>query len=304
MTFHLSGIRFALCIIFFVHYSASQAQELSLVCDSIMDHYMKSGYADKHFMPKGKEDKNDLRQGFWKDYEVTLDETYFLIDSVPTRHKAWYLLYAEGEFKNGKRVGKWDFFVIEDKTFKKIKQKTVEYIDGKEIGNYTYFFPDKSIASTGFSVNGQKDGEETVYYEDGSLYAKRPFSKGKRNGLFVHYYRNQVLMEKVEYENDSLHGISLIYYADGQLQESCQFINGQFDGVYQYYYENGQLWVERIYNNGLIQSITGSYDMNGNPRDKGTLVDGNGTVNFYTQEGKLYLTKTFENGKMVKEEEF
>lgn len=304
MTFHLSGIRIALCTLFFIHYSASQAQELSLVCDSIMDHYMRSGYADKHFMPKGKEDKNDLRQGFWKDYEVTLDETYFLIDSTPLRYKAYYLVYAEGYFKNDKRTGTWDFYVIEDKTFKKIKQKTVEYIGGQEIGNYTYFLPDKTIASTGFSVNGQKDGEETVYYKDGSVYGKRPFSKGKRNGLFVHYYRNQLLMEKVEYENDSLHGISERYYANGKMKEKCTFINGKYDGVYRYYHENGQLWVERKYSNGLIQSVTGSYDMNGNPRDKGTLVDGNGTVNFYTEEGKLYLTITYENGKSVKEEEF
>ncbi len=304
MIFQFSGVRIVLILFFCCCYSRTQAQELTLVCDSIMDYYMKSGYADKHFMPKGKEDKNDERQGFWKDYEVSLDITYFLIDSTPTRYKAWYLLYAEGDFKNNKREGEWTFYVIEDKTFKKIKQKTVEYIDGKEIGNYTYFFPDKSIASTGFSVNGLKERTETAYYEDGSLYGKRPFSKGKRNGLFVHYYRNQVIMEKVEYENDSLHGISLIYYPDGQLKESCKFINGKFDGVYQYYYENGQLWVERIYKNGLIQSVTGSYDMNGNARDKGTLVDGNGTVNFYTLEGKLYLIRTYENGKEVKNEEF
>ena len=49
---------------------------MEFVKDSIMDYYMKSGYASKHFRPNGKYDKNDLRQGEWKDYEVVNDFEY------------------------------------------------------------------------------------------------------------------------------------------------------------------------------------------------------------------------------------
>lgn len=42
--------------------------------------------------------------------------------------------------------------------------------------------------------------------------------------------------------------------------------------------------------------IISCYDGNGNPLDKGTLVHGNGTVNYYDEKGTLTETKTFVDG--------
>ena len=50
-------------------------------------------------------------------------------------------------------------------------------------------------------------------------------------------------------------------------------------------------------------NVNGSYDSNGNSRDYGSIRNGNGTINYYTEEGRIYNTQTFENGLKVKEEE-
>ena len=79
---------------------------------------------------------------------------------------------------------------------------------------------------------------------------------------------------------------------------------GVYEGIYRYYYENGQLWVEKEYRNERLWNIAGSYDSKGKSKDTGTLKDGNGTVLFYTEEGKIYLIQTLQNGHVMKEEKF
>jgi antitoxin component YwqK of YwqJK toxin-antitoxin module len=79
---------------------------------------------------------------------------------------------------------------------------------------------------------------------------------------------------------------------------------GESDGTYKYYYENGQLWVEKEYKNGLLMNVIGNFDPKGNHRDKGTIKDGNGTVNYYTEEGKVYSRQTFQEGKKIMEETY
>lgn len=77
---------------------------------------------------------------------------------------------------------------------------------------------------------------------------------------------------------------------------------GTENSIYKYYYENGQLWIEMEYKNGLLMNVIGSYDNMGNPREKGTIKDENGTVIYYTEDGKIYSVETFKDGKKIKEE--
>lgn len=74
------------------------------------------------------------------------------------------------------------------------------------------------------------------------------------------------------------------------------------DGSYQYYFDNGQLWTESQFKNNSMFTILSNFDRNGKPRDKGILKDGNGTVNFYTEEGVIYLIRNYQDGKLIAEE--
>jgi hypothetical protein len=73
----------------------------------------------------------------------------------------------------------------------------------------------------------------------------------------------------------------------------------KYSGISRQYHNNGQLWTERIYKDGLILSVLSNYDKNGNSVDKGTLLNGNGTLNLYDEEGRLYLIETYKDGILI-----
>jgi len=281
----------------------SYCQQLTFVKDSIMITYMRNGYSTEHFRPKGKDDKNKLRQGHWKDYEVISDFEYVNIDGTPTQILGHFLLYGEGEFIDGKREGAWKLYVIEDKTLKKILQQEVSFINGQKAGPFKYFYPSGKIGVEGNYASGQQDGEAKIYYEDGKLYGTVNYINGLRTGRHTYFHHNGQIEKEDNYLNDTLNGLYRKFYSNGKLQETRSYKMGKEDGIYQYYYENGQLWVEREYKDGLLLNVSGNFDRDGNPRDKGTLLDGNGTVNYYTEDGKIYLIQTYKDGNKISEEE-
>lgn len=279
---------------------SSHSQNLTFVKDSIMDAYMKSGYANTHFMPKGKTDANDLRQGNWKDYEVLHDFTYLNLDDVPEQVFGDFLLYAEGKFIDGKREGLWKFYVLEDKTFKKILQKEMTYVSNEIKGIYNYFYPNGKVSHVG-NYDTDKISEMTVYYNNGKIFRTNSVVSGMITGKATTFYRDGKIAAESNYENDSLHGEYRSYYPSGSKQQISYFVNGKLDGNYQYYHENGQLWIEKEYKNCLLWNVKYNYDESGKSRDVGTLKNGNGTIIYYKSSGEIYNIQTFENGIMVSE---
>jgi antitoxin component YwqK of YwqJK toxin-antitoxin module len=291
-----------LSLILIVTITSAYSQQLTLVKDTIMNNYMESGYSTKHFRPEGKEDGNGWRQGQWKDYEVSNDFAYVMIDSKPKQIFGNFLLYGEGQFVDNKREGGWKFYVLEDKSFKRILQKKVSFVKGEKDGPFAYYFPSGRMGIEGHFLSDQLDGEVKSYYERGQLYGTRFYENGLRTGRHTYLYPDGKLELEHNFTNDTLNGLYQSYYQGGKLEESFTYNKGLIDGTYKYYYDNGQLWVEKEYKNGLLMNVAGSFDRKGNQRDKGSLKDGNGTINFYTQEGKVYSVQTYKEGKKIKEE--
>lgn len=277
------------------------AQQLTFVSDSIMDSYMKNGYANKHFRPKGKEDAAGRRQGKWKDYEVTHDFTYLMIEGRPKQVSGDYLLYAEGEFLRDLRVGPWKFYVITDKSFKRILQKEIFFVFGEPKGVYTYYFPNGKVSQTG-SFDEESVTELKVYYDNGSLFRIHQVREEKFNGKALTYHANGKVSVDCFYVNDSLDGLYQTYYPNGSREQVSHFKNGAPDGTYQYYHANGQLWIEKEYDNGLLLNIRCNYDESGKSRDFGTLKNGNGTVKYYNRSGEVYSIQTYKDGVKISEE--
>ncbi|NRT16609.1 antitoxin component YwqK of YwqJK toxin-antitoxin module [Flavobacterium sp. 28A] len=75
---------------------------------------------------------------------------------------------------------------------------------------------------------------------------------------------------------------------------------GKRIGVWTWYFENGQLQTERRWNNGKLIEIMSCYDGKGTVLDKGTLVNGTGTMLLYDSNGKLLETIVYKNGEIVK----
>lgn len=282
--------------------SSAYAQSLPLIKDDLVNKYMKNGYANEHFLSIGTEDKKHLKQGTWKDYEVIEDFEYAEVDGYPNQTFARFLLYGEGEFVDNKREGLWKFYAIQDQTFQKILQKEVSFVHGEKTGHYKYFYPSGNISVEGEYANNQYEGETKIYYEDGNLYGSIFFSQDLKTGHHHYYHHNGKLKMEHSFVNDVQDGFYQSFYSNGNVKESCAYSNGQQNGSYKYYYENGVLWTEKEYKDGLLMNVIGSYDNSGKERNKGSLKNGNGTVNHYTEEGKLYLVYTFKKGKMVKQE--
>lgn len=282
---------------------SSYCQNITFVKDSIMDDYMKSGYSNKHFMPKGKEDKNNLKQGNWKDYEVVNDFMYISFNGIPKQIFGYFLLYQEGKYVDGKREGIWKFYVLEDKTFKRILQQELTYVNGEKNGNYKYFFPSGKLGAEGKYSSNTFNGEFITHYENGELYGKGQFSKGLKVDKHTYYYQNGKIKFEQNFINDTLNGQAQSFYPNGNLKESLSYNKGESNDIYKYYYENGQLWIEKEFNNGLLLNVKASFDSKGNPREIGNIKDGNGTVNYYTEDGKIYSIHTFKDGVKVSEED-
>lgn len=67
-----------------------------------------------------------------------------------------------------------------------------------------------------------------------------------------------------------------------------------------YFHKNSQLWQELTVQNNVRIDVLCNYDKNGNPQEKGTLKNGNGTVYTYDEDGALYSIDEFKNSKFIK----
>lgn len=299
----LVSLRLPILLFLVLTRSAAGGQDLSLVCDSVMNAYMESGQADKLFKPKGRTDKEGLRQGAWKDYQVEKDLTLQARPDYPRRTRAHYLIHGMGNYVDGKREGRWECYVIQDKTFDPVHYKQLDYVKGIAQGPARYFFPNDRVGFEVVYVDGQLHGPATGYYEDGARHLTLNFADGLQHGPMSIYYRDGRLKMTKTYVNDTAQGPCLAYYPDGKLQEEFSFDHGKEHGTYRYYHPNGALWVERMYAHGRLWNISGTYDPQGNRREVGTLKDGNGTVNFYENDGTIYSVVTYKDGERVSEEQ-
>ena len=285
-------------------YNSAYTQQIVFVKDSIMQQYMKSGFATKNFMPSGKGNYKTDKQGQWKDYEVSNDFYTIMAKEGPLQVYGKYLLYGEGEFVNNKREGLWTFYAIEDKTFKRMLQKKVNYSNGSKECEFSYYFPDGNRSVSGKFASNVYEGEVKSFYNNGKDFKSTYYKNGLKTATQPYLFPNGKVKAEYHYLNDSLDGNYRLYYTSGSIQETGNYKMGVYEGIYRYYYENGQLWVEKEYRNERLWNIAGSYDSKGKSKDTGTLKDGNGTVLFYTEEGKIYLIQTLQNGHVMKEEKF
>lgn len=284
--------------------TGANCQKISFIKDSIMDAYMKSGYSNIHFMPTGKSDKKDDRQGTWKDYEVKFISTTQTVNDAPFINNGYFLVYGEGRYVDNKRDGKWKLYIIEDKTFKKILFEELTYVNGCGNGPFTTYYPSGKIDSKGNYLYDFHEGEITFYKESGIRYSSCSYKANKRHGKSIDYFDNQKIEIEKNYFNDTVEGIVKYYYTNGNLKESVTYSKNKCNGLNRYYHENGQLWIEKEYKNDTLWNIYSSFDYQGNPRDFGTLKNGTGTAIYYTHEGNVYLIQHFNKGVLIKEEEF
>jgi antitoxin component YwqK of YwqJK toxin-antitoxin module len=77
-------------------------------------------------------------------------------------------------------------------------------------------------------------------------------------------------------------------------------VDGKRNGIWKWYFNNGQIKTVRKWKDGLLIDVVICYDGQGNELNKGTLINGNGTMKLYDSDGLLLEILQYENGENVK----
>lgn len=231
------------------------------------------------------------------------DRLYYINEKgEPCSQKATYLYYVEGSCFNGKKNGVHKYYCPDVKNPKDITLVLVKEMTFKNDtlnGPYKYFFPDGRLANEGNYFKDEKEGKDYEYYPDGKLLNQCLFINGVIDGAIIEYYHDGKVKYILNTRLHKPHGLYIKYYPDGKEKEEWNYIDGKANGRYRYYHENGVVWVEREYKKSLLWNIISKSDSQGNPLDKGTLKDGNGTEKSYNEFNELYMIETYKNGVLL-----
>lgn len=314
------------CFVFLL-LCCSNAQSQTFISDSVMTILVESGYASKNFIPEGKLKKGE-RIGTWIDYSFEFILVYVQNPNETIDESFEHLLIqSTGKYSNNQKNGVWKFNAIDETTYQKYHIADVTYKNGKKEGPITLYYSEGTKASAGTCSNDLLDGAFTIYYKSGEVerkyisvkdhiqgrltyYYKTGEEKmtidlidGRRNGEMIGYYKNGDVKSRRTYKNGIVQDTCWFYYPNGKVQEESIYKNGEVTHL-KYYYDSGQLWVSKEYKDGNYHNVLELYDSSGKPLDFGTLLNGTGTVKYYTEKATVYLITTYENGQIVNEERF
>ena len=206
-------------------------------------------YKNGNVLGEGIIDEAGYRQGPWKEYFETGE------------------LFAEGNYKDNKRVGPWKFY----------------FADGK-------------IEQTGTYNNaGNPEGLWKWYYESGNLKRQEEMRNGKGDGLYEELSDSAQVIVKGTYSEGKEEGEWLYEINDDKVTGS--YVSGKKEGEWKSYYK-GQLYYQGNYIEGLADGEHILYWDNGKVKEKGNYIAGKkeGTWYLYSYEGERILSLQYEDG--------
>jgi antitoxin component YwqK of YwqJK toxin-antitoxin module len=104
-------------------------------------------------------------------------------------------------------------------------------------------------------VEGKKNGKFIVYYPDGTLAQSGYVIDNKNVGEWKYFYTNGELECKGKFINDAPQGEWVFYYPDGTLKSTGVFKEGQRHGLWFEYNDNGKLKLIYIFRYGRFVDI-------------------------------------------------
>ena len=214
----------------------------------------------------------------------------YQVDKLTDRKNGTYTqtydgdVLTQGNYKDGKRVGHWVHNYSKDSP-----QSVGNYVRGKKDGEWISYYRNGNVSSKIIYVNGGPGDTFTSYYEDKTIKTESV------PGLVTHYYSNGKISEEIHMKDGKQNGPAKRYYESGTLKETRTMKDGRRDSIYLFYYENGTLWEHILYRHGGIWNVLAYNSSNGKPIDCCTIKDGQGTMRFYDQDGKVSEESEYKN---------
>ncbi len=128
---------------------------------------------------------------------------------------------CEGEFDNGKKVGKWNYYFDS----KKLKSE-IHYANDELNGKTINYIENGNIKSEGDYSNGNKIGKWTYYYNNANVSYEETYLDGKLNGDYISYYDNKKIYQKGVFTNDLKEENWQTNYDDGGVKSIIEYTKG------------------------------------------------------------------------------
>ena len=178
----------------------------------------------------------------------------------------------------------------------------------------------ENISVLAYFKDGQKHNEYTEWYKFGkSKFRQEYYKDGKRHGTFTLWFHNGQKREEITYKYNRVDGKETFWHRNGQKDEEANYKDGKKDGLQTIWYENGQKNWEANYKNGKQDGLSTSWYKNGQKEEEANykdgkrmnakvwmpdgkecpeskVIDGNGTLVYYSLEGKEISRRNFKDG--------
>lgn len=166
-----------------------------------------------------------------------------------------------GEYKKGKRHGKWTSYYTNKK-----KEAVRYYEDDHAIGNWEGWFMDgKTSFEEHYSKTGDSVGVWKKWFPNGKLAEENSCFGTNPQGYYKKYNESEILEKDFNCKQGNKDGISQEYYSDGKkvsLQENWK--DGRLDGLRQFFFANGNLQKKEFWKNGSRDAQWEWFDIDGN----------------------------------------
>ncbi len=209
-------------------------------------------YFDGTIIAKGKVDSVRNRIGIWTEYHHTGE------------------FKGKGVYKEGNRVGDWEFFYASGK----LEQKGKYDKKGREQGVWKWYYESGKIWREENYINGKRDGELKDYDEQGKLILQGVYVENKKEGKWI--YETGDYLEYGNYLNDEPDsmwksffmpskikrfegnfqagipvGIHTLYHHTGKKLSTGNYVSGMKDGDWKYYDETEYNYLTITYKNDI-----------------------------------------------------
>lgn len=209
------------------------------------------------------------------------------------------------------------------------KQYELKYIDGEIEGAVTEYYASGEKSMDVVFQKSKRHGLETIYYRNGQIMSKANYLEGKLHGEYISYYQNGKVKLQGGYTNGNYSGNWKSFYENGIPESDFNYSeSGELIGEYKMFGNDGNLVAFFEYKKGNIEKYTfydktgsvinsqtkqnGDFNYKGYYPNKNIKSDGTfrnngnktGDWKFYNKYGFISSKETFDDNKLVKDEEY
>lgn len=198
---------------------------------------------------------------------------FLLFSSMSKGQTEWNKTNAKGE-----KHGKWRELYDNSK----IPKYEGEFINGKPVGTFTYYYPNKVVKSIMVFDKNPDISRCTMFDEGGKKNAYGKFVKKEKDSVWTYYSPPGFVSYKETYRNGILNGEKLVFYPPVNERSTAQqifqqyfYVNGILEGPVKEFFPDGKIKLDGIYKNDNFH----------------------GEVKKYHPNGKLFFLERYKNGK-------